>query len=97
MVTRPCPAGHQQITWVARPWPRYSPRFPLTVDKQVVKEEEGSLLDVARRNLQQGALKEELGADVGEVRALGKQWRTAMSSQEHTRLKFLSLLQRKTL
>lgn len=71
-----------------------SPRFPLAVDKQVVKEEEGSLLDVARRDLQQVALKEELCADVCEVGALGREWRAAMSSQGHTRLMSLPLLQR---
>ena len=58
----------------AGPWPSSSPRFPLAVDEQVVEEEEGSLLDVACRDLQQSALQEELGADVCEVRALGRQW-----------------------
>ena len=41
--------------------------------KKEAAEEEGSLLDVARRDLQQVALKEELGADVCEVGALGRQ------------------------
>lgn len=79
MVTRPAPSsspgqpGPAPASWAAWSCPNSSPRFPLAVDKQVVKEEEGSLLDVARRDLQQGALKEELGADVCEVRALGRQ------------------------
>lgn len=74
----------RRITWATWPSPSNIPGFPLTVDKQVVKEEEGSLLDVACRDLQQSALKEELGADVREVRALGRGWRAGMSSQEHT-------------
>lgn len=72
----------QQITWAAWPSPSSSPGFPLAVDKQVVKEEEGSLLDVAGGDLQQSALQEELGADVREVRALGMEGRN--EQQEHT-------------
>lgn len=68
----------QQITWAAWLSPSNIPGFPLTVDKQVVKEEEGSLLDVACRDLEQSALKEELGADVCEVRALGRGWRAGI-------------------
>ena len=32
------------------PASRHSPGFPLAIDKQVVEEEESSLLDVARRD-----------------------------------------------
>lgn len=56
------------------PTPDRSPGFPLAVDEKVVEEEEGSLLDIARRDFQQGPLKEQLGADVREVgtlRAMG--------------------------
>lgn len=87
----------QHITWAAWPCPSNIPGFPLTVDKQVVKEEEGSLLDVACRDLQQSALKEELGADVCEVRALGRGWRAGMSSQEHTCLSTFRVAQESTL
>jgi len=72
----PAPAS-----WTAWSCPTSSPRFPLAVDEQVVEEEEGSLLDVACRDLQQSALKEKLGADVCEVRALRGQWRVAVSSK----------------
>lgn len=47
------------------------PGFPLAVDEEVVEQEEGPLLDVPRRDLQQRALQQELRADVREVGALG--------------------------